>query len=77
MWPFRYLLLIEVNVTPPRNILRVIRSRDENNMLVMAVCGDVLRGKYSRNQFEVCKVILLNKNDVKFNADVFLRGVSI
>ena len=46
-------------------------------MYVIAVRGGVLRGKYSRNQFDVCKHILLNENDVKRNPEVSLReGVS-
>ena len=39
-------------------------------MYVTAVRGGVVRRKYSRDQFDVCKHILLNENDLKLNAEV-------
>lgn len=38
----------------PRNVLGAIVSCDENNNYKIATRSGVLKGKYSRNQFDVC-----------------------
>ena len=65
--------LVDRGRCDPRNIMGIIRSRDENDFYVIAVRGGVLKGKYSRNQFDICKHVLLNETDVKLDVQVSLR----
>jgi len=44
---------------------RIIIIRDDNDMYRIAVRAGVLRGKYSRNQFDLCVQKLLSGTDVK------------
>jgi len=43
----------------PKNLLGVVIDRDENLMYTVATKSGVLKGKYSRNQFNLCPVRLL------------------
>ena len=58
-----------------RNIMGIIRSRDKDDIYIFHSLSwwCVLKIKYSRNQFDVCKHILLNENVVKLDVDVCLR----
>ena len=38
----------------PRNIMKVILDGDDNDMYRIVVRAGVLKGKYSRNQFDLC-----------------------
>ena len=57
----------------PRNIMGVILDRDDNDMYRIAVRAGVLKGKYSRNQFDLCTQKLLSGTDVKSDEEVTLR----
>ena len=57
----------------PRNIMGVIIDRDNNDMYRIAVRAGVLKGKYSRNQFDLCAHKLLTDSDVNQNEEVALR----
>ena len=46
--------LVDRGRSDPRNILGVVRDRNENDMYTIAVRAGVLKGKYSRNQFDMC-----------------------
>ena len=65
--------LVDRGRCDPRNIMGIIRSHDENDLYVIAVRGGVLKGKFSRNQFDICKHVLLDETDVKLDVQVSLR----
>ena len=44
----------------PRNIIGVMTNISDNDILIFAVNGGVLNSKYSRNQFDVCTILLYN-----------------
>ena len=48
----------------PRNLLGVIVDLDENNMYTINVKAGILKGKFSRNQFDLCPQRLLTDADV-------------
>ena len=56
----------------PRNLMGVIIDRDDNDMYRIAVRAEVLHGKYSRNQFELCIHKLLQITDVSTDEEVAL-----
>ena len=45
--------LVDRGRSDPRNLLGLIRNRDENDMYTIAVRDGILKGKYSRNQFDL------------------------
>ena len=57
----------------PRNLLGVIVDLDENNMYTINVKGGILKGKFSRNQFDLCPQRLLTDADVDRTRTVSLR----
>lgn len=57
----------------PRNLLGIIKSRDENDMYKISVKGGMLKGKYSRNQFDLCAHKLLTDENVDCTKEVSLR----
>jgi hypothetical protein len=57
----------------PRNIMGVIIDRDNNDMYRIAVRAGMLKGKYSRNQFDLCVQKLLLESDVSQAQEVALR----
>jgi transposase InsO family protein len=57
----------------PRNIMGVIMDRDDNDMYRIAVRAGLLKGKYSRNQFDLCVQKLLKDTDVSKDQEVALR----
>ncbi|XP_047478076.1 uncharacterized protein LOC125031406 [Penaeus chinensis] len=62
----------------PRNILGVIVSRDlDNDQHKIAVKSGVLKGQYSRNQFDLCPERLLTDDDVNQDTAVSLREAVI
>ncbi|XP_037780257.1 uncharacterized protein LOC119576683 [Penaeus monodon] len=62
----------------PRNILGVIVSRDlDNGQYKIAVKSGVLKGQYSRNQFDLCSQRLLSEDDVIQDTAVSLREAVI
>ncbi|XP_063591890.1 uncharacterized protein LOC134768978 [Penaeus indicus] len=59
-----------------RNILGVIVSRDlDNGQYKIAVKSDVLKGQYSRKQFDLCPQRLLIEDDINQDTAVSLRAV--
>ncbi|XP_037779415.1 SCAN domain-containing protein 3-like [Penaeus monodon] len=62
----------------PRNILGVIVNRDlDNDQYKIAVKSGVLKGQYSRNQFDLCPQRLLTEDDVNQDTAVSLREAVI
>lgn len=58
----------------PRNILGVIIDRDlSSDTYTIAVKAGILKGKYTRNQFDLCPQHLLQMSDVNENHTVSLR----
>ena len=60
-------LLVDRGRSDPRNLFGLIRNRDENDMYTVAVRGGILKGKYSRNQFDLCRHKLINDNELNLN----------
>src|ERR1044072_6555811 len=56
------------------SIMGIIVDRDMNDMYKIAVCGGILKGKYSRNQFDLCAHKLLTDRDVDQNQEIALRN---
>ena len=54
----------------PRNILGVILNCDENEQYTIGCPSGILRGKFSRNQFDLCPQKLLTRKDL--NTDIIL-----
>ena len=65
--------LVDRGRSDPRNLLGIILDRDENDLYRIAVRAGILKGKYARNQFDLCVQRLLFENDVKNNVEVSLR----
>ena len=57
----------------PRNLLGVIVDVDDSEQYTIACPSGVLKGKYSRNQFDVCTQRLLLLDDVNRECKVSLR----
>ena len=58
----------------PRNIMGVIVDRDSNNMYRIAVRAGLLKGKYSRNQFDLCSQKFLAESGVSQDQEFTLRN---
>lgn len=61
----------------PRNILGIIVSRDDSNNYRIATRSGILKGKYSRNQFDICPERLLFENDINQDTEISLRHAVI
>ena len=48
----------------PRNIMGIIMDIDENDNYTIAVKSGILKGKYTRNQFDLCTYELYTEADV-------------
>jgi len=57
----------------PRNLIGIIVDRDQNDMYTIAVRAGILKGKYSRNQFDLCTQKLHVLEEFKTDADIELR----
>jgi len=57
----------------PRNILGIVLDRNENDLYTICVKSGILKGKYSRNQFDVCLQALLTEQDVDQTKTISLR----
>lgn len=57
----------------PRNILGIVLDRNENDLYTICVKGGILKGKYSRNQFDICPQTLLTEQDVDQTKTISLR----
>jgi len=58
-----------------RNIMGVILDRDDNDLYrIAAVRGGILKGKYSRNQFDLCTQKLLDFDAVNCTDEIPLRS---
>ena len=65
--------LVDRGRADPRNILGIIRDRDERELYTIATRAGVLKCKYSRNQFDLCTIKLLSEVDMNLNNMVSLR----
>ena len=61
----------------PRNILAVILNRSENNNYTLTSKYGILKGGYSRNEFELCPEKLILITDVDCTRHVSLREAVI
>ena len=61
----------------PRNILGVILYRDESDQYKIAVKSGILKGLYSRNQFDLCPQKLLTLDHVNQEQSVSSRSAVI
>ena len=60
----------------PRHLLGVIADVDDNEQYTIACPSGVLKGKYARNQFDVCPQRLLLLDDVNGECTVSsIKGV--
>ena len=66
--------LVDCGGGDPRNILGIVLNRDKNDLYKIAVRHGVLKGKYSRNQFDVCSEKLITESDVNITNEVVLRN---
>ena len=57
----------------PRNILAVILDRSDNNNYTLVTKHGILKGAYSRNEFELCPEKLLLMSDLNCAKHVSLR----
>ena len=57
----------------PRNLIGIIIDRDVYYLYRIAVRGGVLKGKYTRNQFDLCVQKLRSEKDVNSTEEVALR----
>ena len=58
----------------PRNLLGIVLDRDENDTYRIAVRSGNLKGRYSRNQFDLCAQKLINENDVNTDVEIGVRN---
>ena len=58
----------------PRNIMGVIVERDNSDLYVISVRAGILKGRYSRNQFDLCTQILLTHSNMSQDQEVTLRN---
>ncbi|XP_068242301.1 uncharacterized protein [Palaemon carinicauda] len=61
----------------PRNILGVIVSRSINDQYRVATKSDILKGSYSRNQFDIFPERLLKESDINNDIEISLREAVI
>ncbi|XP_068235774.1 uncharacterized protein [Palaemon carinicauda] len=61
----------------PRNILGVIVSRSMNDQYRVATISGILKGSYSRNQFDICPKRLLKESDINNDIEISLREAVI
>ncbi|XP_070208806.1 KRAB-A domain-containing protein 2-like [Littorina saxatilis] len=57
----------------PRNILGIILHKTENDLYKIATRSGVLKGSFTRNEFELCAQKLLTEQDVKCDKQVSVR----
>ncbi|XP_041365670.1 uncharacterized protein LOC121380767 [Gigantopelta aegis] len=57
----------------PRNIMGVIVDRDENDLYRVPVRAGILKGRYCRNQFDLCTHQLNSIEDMSRDGEVGLR----
>ena len=58
----------------PRNLLGIILSHDDNELYTICVHSGILKGIFSRNQFDVCKQAILKESDVNQTCTTTLRA---
>lgn len=57
----------------PRNVIGVILDCNENDMYRIAVKEGILKGRYSRSQFDICTQQLYSISDVSADNEIGLR----
>ncbi|XP_064096530.1 uncharacterized protein LOC135208358 [Macrobrachium nipponense] len=57
----------------PRNVIGVILDRNENDMYRIGVRDAILKGRYSRGQFDICSQQLYSIGEVSADKEVGLR----
>ncbi|KAK6195883.1 hypothetical protein SNE40_001219 [Patella caerulea] len=65
--------LVDRGKGDPRNIMGVIVDRNENDLYRVAVKAGILKGHYSRTQFDLCTNKLFNIEDMSRDVEVGLR----
>ena len=57
----------------PCNIMGEVADRDQNDLYCIAVHAGLLKGRNSRNQFDVCNQQLYTLSDMRTDIEVGLR----
>ncbi|XP_063887764.1 KRAB-A domain-containing protein 2-like [Scylla paramamosain] len=57
----------------PRNVIGVILDRNENDMYRIGVRDGILKGRYSRSQFDICSQQLYSIGEVSADKEIGLR----
>jgi len=65
--------LVDRGKGDPRNLIGVILDRNENDLYKIAVSAGVIKGRFSRNQFDLCKEKLYTEKDMNTSIEVSLR----
>ena len=61
----------------PRNLIGIVLDRSENDMYKLGVTKGVLKGRFSRNQFDVCQEQFLGEDSVELTNALSIREVVI
>ena len=65
--------LVDQGKGDPRNAIGVILDRNENDMYRIVVRKGILKGRYSRSQFDNCTQQLYSLGDVSVYKEIVLR----
>ena len=65
--------LVDRGKGDPRNIMGIILDRDERELYRIAVRSGILKGRFARNQFDICPQKLYNYEDIRQDVEVGLR----
>ena len=58
----------------PRNLLGIILNRDGNDLYTICVSSGILKGSFTRNQFDLCQQAILKETDVNKTRTITLRA---
>ncbi|XP_068235537.1 uncharacterized protein [Palaemon carinicauda] len=65
--------LVDRGKDDPRNVVHVILVRNENGMYRIGVGDGILKGRYSRSYFDICRHQLKSIDEVSADKDIGLR----
>ena len=56
----------------PRNLLGIILNHDDNDQYTICISSGILKGRFIRNQFDLCEKAILKESDVKKTRTIIL-----
>ena len=65
--------LVDRGKGDPRNVIGIILDRNENDMYRIGVRDGILKGRYSRSQFDICSHQLYSIDEVSSDKEIGLR----